>query len=162
MLSRLFKMHKPAFTLIEVVIAVIVLGIAVPPTLNLIDAAAAGRADAINTTRATFLATTVIETVLADIDSETQTLGFTALADSAAYLDTPITGLLDRLSPIVDPYTSAGFRYTVNISELVDTNANVSIDVDENIFRVITVTVEYPSATSVSHQLPVSIMVSDL
>ena len=162
MIRSILSPYKRAFTLIEVVIAVIVLGIAVPPTLNLMDAAAAGRADAINTTRATFLATSVIETVLADIDSGQDTLGFAALADSEAYLDTQNTGLIDRLAPHVEPYESAGFQYTLTISELVSSDATVSLDTDENIFRVITVNVRYPSATSASHQLPVSIMVSEL
>ena len=38
--------HRRAFSLIELVIVVLVLGIAVPPTLNLLDSASAGRVDA--------------------------------------------------------------------------------------------------------------------
>lgn len=153
---------RPAFSLIEVVIAVIVLAIAVPPTLNLMDSAAAGRADAINTTRATILATCVLETVTADINSDAAGLGFDALADDDAYLNTPTTGLIDRLDPIVEPYTSVGFSYTVTIGPLVSSDGTVSATAGENIFRVITVSVGYASATSDPYLLPVSTMVSAL
>ncbi|MCA9276892.1 MAG: prepilin-type N-terminal cleavage/methylation domain-containing protein [Phycisphaerales bacterium] len=156
------QLGRPAFSLIEVVIAVIVLAIAVPPTLNLMDSAAAGRADAINTTRATILATCVLETVTADINSDAAGLGFDALADDDAYLNTPTTGLIDRLDPIVEPYTSVGFSYTVTIGPLVSSDGTVSATVSENIFRVITVSVGYTSATSDPYLLPVSTMVSAL
>lgn len=158
----LHRLGRPAFSLIEVVIAVIVLAIAVPPTLNLMDSAAAGRADAINTTRATILATCVLETVTADINSDAAGLGFDALTDDDAYLNTPTTGLIDRLDPIVEPYTSVGFSYTVTIGPLVSSDGSVSATASENIFRVITVSVGYTSATSDPYLLPVSTMVSAL
>jgi len=148
------------FTLIEVVIAVLVLAIAVPPTLNLMDTAAAGRVDAINTTRATMMATGVIESVLADLSSSDPSLGFDALADSNAYLNTPSTGLVARLSSMLSPYTDAGFTYSVDISDLVDETGSVSADANDNIFRIVTVRVGFTSANSASYQLPVSIMVS--
>lgn len=151
-----------AFTLIEVVIAVIVLALAVPPTLNLMDSAAAGRVDAINTTRATMLASSVIETILADISSNNATLGFEALADDNAYLNTPSTGLTDRLSPVLSPYLDAGFSYSVVIGDLVSSDGSVSAESGENMFRVVTVNVSFISASSASYELPVSIMVSAL
>lgn len=149
-----------AFTLIEVVIAVLVLAIAVPPTLNLMDTAAAGRVDAINTTRATLMATSVIESIVADLSSTDPALGFEALADSDAYLNTPNTGLVARMSSALGPYTDAGFKYSVSIGTLVSEDGTVSGDADENIFRIITVRIGFTSASSSSYQLPVSIMVS--
>lgn len=156
------QLSRRAFSLIEVVIAVIVLAIAVPPTLNLMDSTAAGRADAINTTRATLLATCVLETITADIDSDAAGLGFDALADDDAYLNTPTIGLIDRLDPIVEPYTSVGFKYTVTIGPLVSFDGSVSATESENIFRVVTVRVGFTSASSDPYQLPISTMVSAL
>ena len=150
------------FTLIEVVIVVIVLAIAVPPTLNLMQSAASGRADAINTTRATMLATAVMESVLADINSSTEGLGFDALADPSVYLNNPDTGLVSRIERQVSPYTDAGFTYAVEISELVGINAVVTGDEAQDIFRVVTVSVTFPSASSASYELPVSLLVSAL
>ncbi len=151
---------RNGFTLIEVVIAVIVLAIAVPPTLNLMDSAAAGRVDAINTTRATFMATSVMEMIVADMSSTEPTLGFEALADADHYLNTPTTGLIARLEPMLEPYTDAGFTYSVTIGELVSWDGSVSGDTSGDIFRTITVRVGFASASAASYQLPVSIMVS--
>lgn len=156
------SISRRAFTLIEVVIAVIVLAIAVPPTLNLLDSAGAGRADAINTSRATYLATTVLESVMADLTSTQETLGFDALGDESAYLNTPVTGLYARLEGIVEPYTRMGLTYSVGISELVSSDATVSDDIDENVFRIVTVRVSFPSATSAAYTMPVSMMVTQL
>ncbi len=153
---------RRAFTLIEVVIGVLILSIAVPPILNLMDSASAGRVDAINTTRATFLATTVLETVFADMTSTQETLGFSALVDSNAYLTTPTTGLYARLETIVLPYTNARLEYKVSIGALVSSDGTVSETTSENVFRVITVSVFIPSATRASVLMPVSMMVSDM
>jgi Tfp pilus assembly protein PilV len=157
-----FKVSSRAFTLIEAVIAVVVLAIAVPPTLNMMDSASTGRIDAINTTRATFVSTVVLETVLADMTSSEDSLGFSALTDAQAYLTTPVTGLYNRLETILEPYTNADIAYTVTVGPLVSTDGNVSANLNENIFRTVTVLVEIPSTTQASITMPVSIMVSEL
>jgi prepilin-type N-terminal cleavage/methylation domain-containing protein len=151
-----------AFTLIEVVIAVLVLAIAVPPTLNLMDSASAGRVDAINTTRATYLSTTVLETVMADMTSQQANLGFGALADSSAYLTTPTTGLYDRIAAFTDIYTRVGLSYTVVIGGLVSSDGTVSANSSENVFRTVTVQVQINSASGNQLMMPVSLMVSEL
>ncbi len=151
-----------AFSLIEVVIAVMVLAIAVPPTLNLLEDAGAGRADAINTTRATMLAMSVIEMVTADIDSNAEGLGFDALTNEAVYFETPNTGFHDRIEPLIEPYLDAGLSYSVDIGALVASDGAVSGDADENVFRVITVRVTFPAASTSSYVVPVSTMVSAL
>jgi len=159
-LSGLHRAH--AFTLIEVVIAVLVLSIAVPPTLNLMDTASSGRVDSINTTRATFLSTIVLETVLADMTSDDPSLGFAALSDSAIYLSAPTTGLYNRLSTIIQPYTTVGLSYTVVIGPLVSFEGTVSINPSDNIFRTVTVNVTYSSASTGVLVMPTSILVSSL
>lgn len=151
-----------AFSLIEVVIAIIVLAIAVPPTLNMMESAGAGRVDAINTTRATLLATSVLETVTADVNSEAAGLGFDALSDSATYLSDPGSGLYARLESSLEPYTAAGLTYSVEIGGLVAADGNPSGDADENIFREVTVRVSFNAASSASYQVPFRTMVSAL
>lgn len=161
MFSRINMLQtRTAFTLIEVVIAVMVLAIAVPPTLSLLDSAGAGRADAINTNRASLLATSVLETIIADINSNTAGLGFDALGDSNAYLNAPDTGLYARLETIVSPYSDAGLGYAVEVGTLVAADGSVSEDANENIFRIVTVRVSFTSASTASYQVPFSTMVS--
>ncbi|MCR9076521.1 MAG: prepilin-type N-terminal cleavage/methylation domain-containing protein [bacterium] len=153
---------RRAFSLIEVVIAIIVLAIAVPPTLNMMESAGAGRVDAINTTRATLLATSVLETVTADVNSEAAGLGFDALGDAATYLNDPGSGLYARLETSLAAYTDAGLSYSVDIGGLVAADGNPSGDADDNIFREVTVRVSFNAASSASYQVPFRTMVSAL
>src|SRR5262245_62627691 len=63
-----------AFTLIEAVVIVVILAIAVPVTLVTLDEANQRRADSVNATRATALATCVMEHMLADVASRNASL----------------------------------------------------------------------------------------
>tara|TARA_R110002111_G_C5926900_1_gene366452 strand:- start:136 stop:636 length:501 start_codon:yes stop_codon:yes gene_type:complete len=166
MMSNVSQMGKSycrrAFTLIEVVIGVMILGIAVPPTLNLMETAASGRVDAISTTRATFLATVVLETVFADMTSTQETLGFDALEDPNTYLETASTGLYDRLASATEPFTRVGLEFEVSIGSFVSSDGSVSDNESENVFRVITVNVTVNSASQAAVIMPVSMMVSEM
>ena len=150
------------FTLIEVVTIVIVLAIAVPPTLEILMSNSASRANTINTARATMLASNVLEGIMADVASSEDTLGFDALADANAYLNTPATGFYARMSTPTQSLTNYGLSYIVEISELVSSDGTVSAEANDNVFRTVTVRVGYPSADGVDYELPVSIMVSSL
>lgn len=108
------------------------------------------------------LASSVLEGVLADVASTDESLGFDALIDSNAYLNTANTGFYDRMSTVTQLYTDLGLSYVIDIGVLVGSNGVVSNDADENVFRTITVQVEYPSADGASYTLPVSLMVTEL
>ncbi|MFK7759034.1 MAG: hypothetical protein AB8C13_03695 [Phycisphaerales bacterium] len=151
-----------AFTLIEVVIMVVVLALAVPPTLELLMSTSASRVNVINTSRATMLATSVLEGVLADVASSDENLGFDALEDSGLYLNTANTGFYDRMSPVTQLYTDMGLTYEVVVGALVSSNGLVSAESNDNVFRTIEVRVQYPSADGASYILPVSLLVTDL
>lgn len=155
-------MSRRAFTLIEAVLCVMVLAIAVPPTLDLIMSAAADRADAVNTTRAATLASLVLESVIADTASTDAALGFDALANSSAYLDTPTTGLRARLAAMTTPYEAIGMSYDLDISSPVDAANITNADASLNLFRIVTVRVTYPSASGDPIEMPVATMVGDL
>ncbi len=153
---------RRAFTLIEVVAIVIILALAVPPSLVFMDQATSRRADAINAMRATTLATLVMESILADVASTNASLGYPALASSSTYLDTPTTGLKARISALQSTYADMGMSYSVSIGSEVNAAGIVSGTVSENVFRKITVTVTYPSASEDSASLSLVAMVSDL
>ncbi len=148
------------FTLIEAVAVVVVLALVVPPSLMWMDDAAARRADAVATMRATTLATAVAETVLADSVAQTPGLGFSAFANPVTYLDTPVSGLRARLGTVASMYESMGMVYAVEVGALVDGTGTVNVDVASNIFRVVTVRVTYPSAEGPSLQVTVPFMVA--
>jgi len=153
---------RGGFTLLEAVIVVVVLAISVPPTIAWLNDASSRRADAINTTRATTLATGVMEHILADVASTTPGLGFAALADSAAYIDTPATGLRARIVPMSGLYEAQGMTYEVTIGALVDKAGVTSGNVAEDIFRRVTVQVTFSSFSGGALSLDVTAMVSSL
>lgn len=154
------RISARAFTLIEAVTVVLVLAIAVPPAVVWLNEAVSARADAVNAARATALATAVTEHIIADCSSESAGLGFAALAAAPAYLSTPNVGLYARLEPVTSLYQPMGFSYTVAIGPLVDKTAVISNDAARNVFRVVTVTVEFRGATGGKLQLVVSAMLS--
>jgi len=100
--------------------------------------------------------------VMADMNSRHETLGFAALADEEAYLNTDTVGLYDRLVDSTQAYTDVGLSYTVSIGELVGSDGEVSEDEEENVFRVVTVRVAYVSASRDAFDMPVSVMVSEM
>ncbi|GJQ28521.1 MAG: hypothetical protein HBSAPP03_04050 [Phycisphaerae bacterium] len=154
---------RRAFSLLEAIIVVLVLAISVPSTVAWLGESASRRADSVNAVRASTLATTVMETILADASSDAPGLGFAAFASPAAYLDTPTTGLRARLATLTGPSEAIGFAYTVEFSALIDATGAVNADASKNLFRRATVTVTYGSASSATPiVLQVEAMVTDL
>lgn len=147
-----------AVSLIEAVICVVVLALAVPPCMELMSVSASDRADAVNTTRAAAFAELVIETCLADVASDDPALGFAALSDPAAYSD----ALAARVEAISQPYADLGMAYQLAVGDLVDRTAQTNADPGENVFRVLTVTVTFPTARGADRSMPVSILVGNL
>lgn len=151
-----------AFTLIETVLVLAVIAIAVPISTRMMGDAAADRADSVNALRAGTLAEAVVEAVIADVQSDAAGLGIDALADSTAYLDTPTTGLRDRISPTTTYYTDIGFSYTIDIGPLVASDGQTSGDDALDRFRLITVRVTWPSARGGDLELAVSTYVGEV
>ncbi len=151
---------RRAFTLIEAVVVVVVLAVSLPPTIMWLDQSTSRQADAASATRATFLASSVLETVKADVASASPGLGFAALANSAAYVDTPFTGLRARVATTLQPMLDMGLEYDVSIGELVNENGVVDASTPKNIFRIVSVTVTAPSATGPELSIQVSCVVT--
>lgn len=154
---------RRGFTLIEAVVVIVALALIIPPAVGWLGRAGDDRIDAVNATRASFLASSVMEHVIADVSSPNAALGFTGLNSASVYLNTAVTGLYARLSAMTAPYASAGFTYSVAIGPLVDQTGVVNGNASLNVFRVITVSVTFPSAHgSTPHTLSVSSMVGNL
>lgn len=150
------------FSLMEAVVIVIALAISIPPTISWLGQSAERRADAVMALRATSFATLVMENVIADSGSDASGLGFDALANSAVYLDTPVSGLRARLASPAASAATFGISYTVTIGPLVDSAGVVNSDAGKNMFRVVTVVVNAPSASGGSLSVPLSVMVTEL
>jgi type II secretory pathway pseudopilin PulG len=154
---------RRAFTLLEALVVIIVLAIAIPPTVAFLDQSAAQRADAINTQRATTLAQCVMESVLADVNSSAPGLGYAGLADMNNYLDSPTNGLRVRVSEATDLYTGMGMSYSVTASAPVSSTGASTGNHSTDLFRIMTVTVSFPSARQSSAiSISMSALATDL
>jgi len=152
------RTRRRASTLIEAVICVAVLGIAVPPMLEIITNAAADRADAVNTERAAIFAQSIMEAVIADAASRHDGLGFAALAQPGSYLD----GFSQRNAAIATAHEQIGMDYAISISGPVDRTGTENTDESRNLYRVVRVTVTYRSADGPDYAMPVSMLIGDI
>jgi len=134
------------FSLLEAVIVVLTVSVAVPSTVRWLTDAASQRANSVNTVRAAALATAVMESVIADVASSGPGLGFSALDDAVAYETTPVSGLRARLSGVTSAYEAIGFTYALEVSPLLDRTGAINADAGQNVYRKVTVRVEFASA----------------
>ena len=154
-------MTRRAFTLIEAIIAMVVLSIAVPATLALIHDATVARAETTTSTRAAWLGSMLIEQILADVASDDPQLGMDALADDEAYLNDADTGLFARLDQAIAPFENAGLDATGDIGPLISESLSTSGDPDQDIYRQITVTVEWNALGGGQRNAPITFLVTD-
>lgn len=155
-------MSTRGFSLIEAIAAIVILALVAPISMVTLRDAAASRADAIQLNRASWLASAVMETVLADVSSADNALGFDALADLNAYRTTPATGLDARLATITDHYDSLGFEWSLDVSGLVASDGVASADEELDIYRVVTVTVSWMGAARGTTDYQLSAVVCDM
>lgn len=156
-------MRRRGFTLIEAIIAVVVLALLVPTSVAMMADAASSRAQSLAITRATWLAAAVMEQIIADVNSDEVTLGFGALESPETYLETPLTGLYARMEPVASFYEELGIEYEVSIGELVSADGTVSGDADENVYRYVQVEVTWRDRRSGSERiLPLGALLTDL
>lgn len=147
------RSRRRATTLIEAVVVVVVLALAVPPILTVTNDVAASRADAVHATCAAALAQGTLEQVLADVHT-----GSSLAAPD--YLDAPETGLIDRLAWLASPYVERGFDVNVEIGELVARSGEPTGDAAQDIFRIVTAAVTFPTSRG-SSELRISMMVGE-
>ncbi len=138
---------RRATTLIEAVVVVMVISLAVPPMLTVVNTAAESRSEAATISLATTLAQGVMERVLADVYAGDEAPGFLALEDADAYLNTPGIGLYERLEWLAEPYESRGITYTVEVGGPIGPGGFATGDAAADLYRQIDVVVEVPGAT---------------
>ncbi|XOV75494.1 MAG: hypothetical protein ACFHWZ_00050 [Phycisphaerales bacterium] len=112
-------------------------------------------------TRAAWLGNMLIEQILADVASDDPQLGMDALADDEAYLNDADTGLFARLDQAIAPFENAGLDATVDIGPLISESLSTSGDPDQDIYRQITVTVEWNAPGGGQRNAPITFLVTD-
>lgn len=152
-MSRTGHLRRGA-TLIEAVVVVLVLAIAVPPTLSWLGEAAARRADSISVVRATALANVLIEQVMSD--SVSSDIGLVP----ATYTDTATTGLVARMSGLSSFYSGQGFTWSLSFSGLLGPTLVATGDPTKDLYRKATVTVNYVDSSGTARALATTMVVA--
>jgi hypothetical protein len=141
------RSRRRAVTLIEAMIVVVVLALAVPPMLAMTADVVDARVESVRISEATALAQGIAEHVLADVhatsDSTGEPVGLGAMADSAAYMDHPASGLRARLAWIAEPYESRGITWSVEIGELCNADGHATGDAGADLYRRVRVLVSF-------------------
>ncbi|GAB4387241.1 MAG: hypothetical protein Kow0022_18740 [Phycisphaerales bacterium] len=157
----MIRRHRPTrcrgFTLIEAVIIVVMLAIVVPTSTVMLMDASAERTDRVLLQAGVTYASSLLEQIVADVSAG----GLDVLADQAAYLDAPDTGLWARCSWLSAPYAARGIKAEVTISEQVSRTGEVSLESDENRFRIVEVSVGVPTASGGILTVPISVMLGE-
>jgi hypothetical protein len=129
-------------TLLEAVIAVVVMAIAVPPTMMLLSDASGSRVEGVSVTRAVFYAQAILEQVIADSASADGAVGLAAMENAADYS----AALSERLVHVIGVYQSAGLRHTLTIGPMVNLDGIATGNVTEDVYRSVQIQVIYPAA----------------
>ncbi len=144
-------------TIIEAVVAILVLAIAVPIATAMLTRATTARVDAADATRGVQLASTVMEQLLADVASPDAALGMAALEAPEAYVD----GLRDRLAGVTSFADPHGIAWDVQIGPLVDAAGASTGDPRRDLYRSVTVTAAWTGADGAPRTLSLAAVVGD-
>lgn len=164
MTRRPQRTRKSAFTLIETIAAIAVLAIAVPSSLMMMNTASRARVDALQASRAQWLASGVLETVIADAASADASLGYAGVGVGGYP-----ASLKARLDPTIGSfYSQFGLTYDVVIDPVVVSQvgggwtAAVSPGLPSPVYRQATVTVNWALSNGAAASYSVRTIVSDL
>lgn len=157
MTSQRCDRSRRGFSLVEAVIIIVMMTIAIPPSIRMMTEASSHRADRVLLSVGTTCAQALSDQIMADVSAG----GLGVLADSVTYLDAPATGLWDRVSWVFEPYEDRSLTAEVTISSLVSWQGVVSEDSEENLFRIVTIVVGVPMADGVLLEMPVTLMLGE-
>ena len=155
-MKRNARLQRRGFSLIEAAIITVMVALAVPPSVRMLEAASSERADRVMIGLATSYSGAIMEQILADVSVH----GLEAIAEPT-YITDPITGLLSRLEWVTTPYENRRISATVDISGLVGQDSTVSPNPSENLFRLVTVRIKVPTARGSELTIPLSMMLAE-
>jgi len=151
------RVSRQGFSLIEAVLIVLMISIAVPPSIAMMTEASRNQADRVLLAIAMSYAQALADQVSADVSVN----GLDILADENLYLNAGGTGLWARVSWVSAPYVSRNLTASIEISELIDYQGVVSADPASNLFRMVTVTIGVPMTDGQLLDVPVSMMLGE-
>ncbi|MEM8835305.1 MAG: type II secretion system protein [Planctomycetota bacterium] len=150
------------FTLIEALVAIVVLAIVMPVAMTMLGDASIDRARAEQITRASWMLSAASEQILADASSDAPGFGMGAFEDPAVYLDDPVSGLHARLDTVLTPYTSRGKTLSVTIGALVSAQGVETDDASLDLYRLVTVRVSWIDLRGDAQVMELPLLLADV
>ncbi len=145
-------------TLVEIMALVIVVAVAVPPIAALSSSSSRALVEERRSFHTAWLATAVLEQIIADASSGDESMSLEAMGDPA-YLDAGDGGLRARLATVTDAYEDQGMTYEVSFGLVRDAEGN-AIDADDRAAtRLVTVEVLYTNGLGRAVRAPFSTVV---
>jgi len=153
--------RQRGFTLIEVIAVIVAMAVVVPVSVVALSDASRARASSLAVTRETFLASGVLEQLIADSASDAPGLGYDAFEDANAYLNTPDTGLRARVNPLTEHSAALGFSWTLLVGDPVSADLTTTGEAEQDIYRYVRVRVEWMDARNGDRTLELGALVTD-
>ena len=157
-MCRVVRHRHRGFTLIEGVIAIVVLSLAVPVSVAMLSDAASIRAASVQRERAGMLARLIIEEIVADAASEHDSLGVAQLDAPSAYQ----RELATRIASLTLPYEEAGMSWEIEVGQPVSATGIASADASRNNYYPVTAIVEFIDARAGARSAQVTVLVAGL
>ncbi len=155
--------QRRGFSLVEAIAAMVIISITAPTAMVYLNDAARNRIDAAQSTRAAWLAQTILEECAADAASSDPIINFDAMANAAQYR----TSLASRLaSDITDQYAKYGMSWSITTQPVVVApvagghRATAQPGLADPDFRQIEVTVQWRSASVGDRSITVECVVA--
>lgn len=147
---------RRAFTLTEAIVIVVVLAIAVPPTITTLRDASLAGVNHRRTVEAETYARAILETILADVYADTSSINFDGIA-SATY-ESDLSARLDGLEQF---YAFLGFTFDLTVSARVGHDGQPAAP-GSDLYRYVTVTVSHTAGAQPRELARASVLVADI
>lgn len=147
---------RSAFTLTEAIVVVVVLAIAVPPTVSAFrDASLAGVSHR-RTVEAETYACAILETILSDVYADTSSINFDGIASPSYEADLPA-----RLAGLDRFYGDRGFTFDLTVSARVGHDGRPAAP-GSDLYRYVTVIVSHTAGPQPRELARASLLVADM
>lgn len=154
-MQRLSPIRR-AFTLTEAIVIVVVLAIAVPPTISTLRDASLAGVNHRRTVEAETFARAILETILADVYADTSSINFDDIASASYESD-----LSARLEGLDQFYAARGFAFDLTVSARVGHDGQPAAP-GSDLYRYVTVSVSHVSGAQPKDLARASVLIADI
>ena len=156
--GRTSRRTRRAFSLVEGLVSIVVLSIAVPVSVMMMSDASSARASSLQRERAVHLMRLLRNEIVADVAAPSHGLGIAVFEDVDAYED----DLRARIATRVATYEELGYAWSIDAGAFVGPRGVFSGVPETNIYRPVTLTVEWTDARNGAESLGVTLYLTEV